>query len=455
MCSHCIDQSARGGEEFGESVSLSALEQVLSNEEIDLICRRLGHRWRTRALPPATTVHAMLYRGLHPDKSIATVLADLAAARVDPHVHAPTDAAFCQARARLPKDLWPSLIHRSVQRLIHLAGDRHRFHGRPVYIVDGTALSMPDTTSLVTAFRYADTRHGPSRFPVARLTAIVRSGVEAVIDYRLDHYRSSEDAHFHQMWHHLPKGSICLCDRRFCSFYNLATLKARGIDVLTRLHQRRQPERLIAAGARLGPGEWLVGLTLAPQLRKRYADPSLPEVLTVRLIRVRFTRGHTRRVLWLVTTLLDPDPYTRHGLIALYRRRWGIETRIGTLKTTLKLNVLRSKTPDTVRSEVAATILAHNLVWTLIHQAVQHTRIPVDRVSFAGAVRTVVAFSPLLRQVTGRDRLIVYLKMLHHIRRQTNRHRPHRLEPRRIKRDPVRYPFLQIPRDLARRNCLS
>lgn len=455
MRSHSIGRRSGAREKFGRPVSLAALDRVLSNEEIDTICGRLGHRWRTRALPPAATVKSMVYRGLHPDKSIATVLTDLAAASPDPKWHAPTDAAWCQARSRLPKNLWPTLIDTSTQRLIDFAGERHRYRGRPVYIADGSSVSMPDTPSLVRAFGYADTRHGPSRFPVARLTAIVLSGVEAVVDYRLDHYRSCEDDHFHQMWHRLPSGCICLCDRRFCSFYNLAKVSARSIDVLTRLHSRRRPERLIAAGHRLGPGEWLVDLDLAPQLRKRYADPSLPEVLTVRLLRVRFRRGQQRRILWLVTTLLDPTRYSRHSLIALYRQRWGIEPRIGSLKTTLQLNVLRSKTPANVRSEVAATVLAHNLVWTLIHQAVENTPVPADRVSFAGAVRTIVTFSPVLRQATGLHRFLVYLKMLYHIRRHTNRRRPNRIEPRLVKRDLRRYGYLKIPRDQARLKCLS
>ena len=455
MHSYGIGHGSDAGKEFGRSVSAAALGAMLTDEEIERICRQLGHRWRRRALPPAVTVRSMVYRGLHPDKSIATVLSDLASGGRDPHTHAPTDAAWCQARSRLPVALWPTLIELSAQRLIDLAARRHRYRDRPVYIVDGTSVSMPDTPTLVSAFGYANTRHGPSRFPVARLTALVLSGVEAVIDYRLEHYRTSEDEHFHHLWHRIPDGSICLCDRRFCSFYNLASLGARGIDVLTRLHQRRRPERLIDAGERLGPAEWLVTLDLNRQLRRRYNDPSLPEVIPVRLLRVRFKRGNLRRTLWLVTTLLDRTRYPRQNLITLYRRRWGIETRIGSLKTTLQLNVLRSKTPENVHCEIAATVLAHNLAWTLIHQAVKGTRVRADRVSFAGAVRTIVAFSPALRHATDFDRPLVYRRMLHHIRLQINRHRPNRIEPRLVKRDLRRYAFLKIPRQEARSKCLS
>jgi hypothetical protein len=37
------------------------------------------------------------------------------------------------------------------------------------------------------------------------------------------------------------------------------------------------------------------------------------------------------------------------------------------------MNVLQSKKAKNVYYEVAATVLAHNLVWTLIHQAAQLT----------------------------------------------------------------------------------
>ena len=378
----------------------------------------------------------------------------LAAGHADPEA-APSAAAWCQARSRLPADLWPKLLQRNVDRLLRLAGHRHLVFGRPLYVVDGSTVSMPDEPELVKAFGYANTRHGPSRFPVARFALILLAGVEAVCVYRLDPYRLSEDAQFHRMWDALPNGCISLFDRHFCLFYNLAKLRQRQIDVVTRLHQRRDPGRLIAYGRRLGKDQWLVTLDLGRQLRKRYNDPALPKVLRVRLIRVAFRRGKKRRRLWRVTTLPDPKRYPRRMLIDLYRRRRGIETRYASLKTTLKLNVLRSLSLVGARYEVAATVLAHNLVWTLIHQAAHTTETPPDRVSFADAIKAVLAFSAALRQAPPPRRERLYDALLRQIARRTNLHRPGRVEPRLVKRDPVRFGFLTISRDKVRRTCLS
>lgn len=281
------------------------------------------------------------------------------------------------------------------------------------------------------------------------------SGVEVIWDYRMDKYIRDEDSQLHAMWHTLPAGCICLMDRKFCSFYNLAKLRQRGIHVVTPLHQRRDPQRLIRQGISCGKDQWMVYLDLDRQIRRRYNDPSLPKLLPVRLIRVRFRRGKRRHELWLVTTLMDQRHYPAKQVIEFYRRRWGIETRIGSLKTTLEMNILRGHRPNAVRREVAAIILGHNLVWRHIHQAAQQTHTSSQRISFAGAIKTILAFSPALRATAGQRRKQLEVKMLGHIARQTNHHPLDRVEPRLIKRETVRFAYLRESRHRARLRCLS
>jgi len=433
---------------------VAALNEYLSDTEIEALCRSLGHRWRQRTLGPGITVRSMVYRGLHPDRSIRATLLDLAAGD-ERLTRPPAGPSWCEARDRLPKALWPELIDASVARLDRLVGQQYLFRGRSVYIADGSTLSMPDTPSLVRTFGRAGNRHGRSRFPIARITFLTRWGAEAVTAYRLGRYRESEDVQFRALWDAIPGGSICLFDRHFTSFYNLAKLPQRGVDCLGPLNACRDPKRLISQGRRLGKNEWLVPLELSPQLRKKYNDPSLPERLWVRLLRVRFRCGCKKHTLWLVTTLTDTHLYPLKRLAELYRDRWGIETRIGSLKTTLQMSVLRSQTAAHVRSEVAAIVLGHNLVWTLIHQAAQETGTPAARISFTGTVQTVLAFSGALRYAAPVARAATYRRMLHAIARNVNPDRPGRVEPRLVKRDPVGYCFLMIPRDKARQKCLS
>lgn len=439
---------------FRESLQLAALESFLPDAEIEASCRDIGHGWRDRLLPPGPTVRSMVYRGLNPDHSIAAVLADLAAT-LGPDATAPTDAAWCQARSRLPEAVLAELIFRRALECRRRFGQDCRWHERWVFRIDGSTVSMPDTPSLAKEFGYSACHHGASRFPIARLTFIELAGLNVIWNYRMDDYRCSEESQLYDMWHALPEGCICLMDRKFCSFYNLAKLRQRGIAVVAPLHQWRDPHKLIHHGQPLGKNQWLVPLRLQPHTRKQYNDPSLPKVLFVRLIRVAFRRGTKTKLLWLVTTLMDSVKYPREEVAELYRTRWQIEPRIGSLKTILEMNVLRSKGPQAARREVAAIILGHNLVWMLIHESAAATDTPVEDISFAGAVKVTLAFSPAILHVCRSARRQLHQKMLRQIARQTNHHPFGRVEPRRLRRNPIRYPFLQEPRWKARLKCLS
>ena len=441
---HNIDKLTKSHQAISKTISFAAIQDLITDTEIQTVYRQLGYTWRQRLLPPPTMVRSMVYRSIHRNRSIKTLLTDIAAANIQ--IQTPTDAAWCRARSKLPAKLWPQLIKHSEQHLTRLVGHKYLYHGLPVFIVDGSTVSMPDEPQLAETFGYADTKHGLSRFPVARITFLVRLGVQAVCSYEIGHYRTGEDTQFKRMWPKIPKDSICLFDKKFCSFYNLAKLQHRHIFVVTPLHQKRKPYELIKAGKHIGKNQWIVFLQLAPQLRKRYDDKSLPFYMPVRLICVKFRHNGKFRQMWLVTTLLDHKKYHGSSIVKLYRQRWEIESRIGSLKTTMQMKVLQSKKTKNVYYEVAATVLAHNLVWMVIHQASQQTGIAAERISFLGAVRTIIAFSIPLQTENICERHRVYAAMLYHIAGQTNLYRPDRIEPRLVKRQTRSYGFLKIPR---------
>jgi len=140
---------------------------------------------------------------------------------------------------------------------------------------------------------------------------------------------------------------------------------------------------------------------------------------------------------------------------ALYRSRWGIEPRIGSLKTTLQMSVLRSKSPGAIRREVAATVLGHNLVRLLIHQAARQTDTPSQNISFAGAVKTMLSFSPTLAAADKSEQDDIRRVMLDRIASQRDHHPPGRVESRLIKRDLHRYGSLRTSRAQARIDRLT
>jgi len=62
---------------------------------------------------------------------------------------------------------------------------------------------------------------------------------------------------------------------------------------------------LITHGRPIGSDQWIVTFGLHAQSRKKYADPTLPKRMSVRLIRMRYRKNGKTKQMWLVTTLLD------------------------------------------------------------------------------------------------------------------------------------------------------
>ena len=164
---------------------------------------------------------------------------------------------------------------------------------------------------------------------------------------------------------------------------------------------------------------------------------ALPEVITVRLIRrrVRVPGRKQRRTITLVTTLLDPKAYPANDLLELRLRRWDVETCIGHLKTTMKMDVLHCKTVQGVRKELTIFSLVYNLVRVVMLEAAHRQGVPVSRMSFADAYKW-------MRHARPSDTLPVLL---------VNPYRPERIEPRCKKRRPKQYDLMNKPRKQLRK----
>ena len=98
----------------------------------------------------------------------------------------------------------------------------------------------------------------------------------------------------------------------------------------------------------------------------------------------------------MVTTLLDPVETTKEDLATLYRARWNNELDIRSLKSATRCESLRCKTPELVRKEVWAHILAYNLLRTVMAQAAARHDVEPRSISFTGSHANLEAFQPLL-----------------------------------------------------------
>jgi hypothetical protein len=124
---------------------------------------------------------------------------------------------------------------------------------------------------------------------------------------------------------------------------------------------------------------------------------SLPEQLELREVRVQVREaGFRTESLVVVTTLLDADEISAEDLADLYRARWHAELDLRSLKITLGMDVLRCMSPDMVRKEIWAHLLAYNLIRTVMAQAAHENDLQPRDISFKGAQQTLAAFADRL-----------------------------------------------------------
>jgi len=425
------------------------------------VCPELGHDWRERELDPATTVALFVQQVLHGNCPCSEVRHIGGGGRGGSF----TASAYCQARARLPLRVYQSLLTDVIDAALpatrqepHLWLGRHRtFH------VDGSTFSMPDTAELRAAFGMPAGQAKGCGFPVAHLLVLFSAATGLLLDAAASPLRTGDLAGAAGLHPLLDPGDVLVGDDAFGTYAHLALLLQARLHGLFPVHHKRIvdftpgrphcPEgKKAVAGTprsrwvkRLGKDdqvvEWFKPKT-RPRWMGRAAYDALPDSIMVRELRRTVSRpgGAGRVTLTMVTTLGVSDPrdaargdahdYPPEELLGLRLRRWDVETNIGHLKTTMNMDVLRCKSEEGVRKELAVFCLAYNLVRLVMLEAARRQEVPVARVSFADALHWVRHARP----GAAMPDLMV------------NPHRPDRAEPRCKKRRAKEYDLMNRPR---------
>jgi hypothetical protein len=440
------------GMPFQDLLPAELIEQALAAETV--WCRECVYT-------PEVTLQTFLWQVLGADHSCRDSVAQLMATRIQEGRSVPSPATdpYCKARQRLPEEVCARLMREVGQRLHGSEAEFGRLAGRPVKLVDGSTLSMPDTPENQAVYPQMKSQTPGVGFPIMRIVAMLSLGTAAVIDLVMGPYagkQTGETALFRTMWDSLSPGDIVAGDRYFASFWDLALLQQRGVDSVYRQHQLRPID--FRRGQRLGQDDHLL-VWKKPQ-RPDWMDEDtyrqIDDELLVREVRIRVRRrGWRVRELVLITTLIDDTLVSREELADVYLARWQAEVDLRSIKTTMQMDVLRCKTPEMVRKEIWMHLLAYNLIRTVMAQAARLHGLAPRAISFKGALQTLNAFRTTYRMAssTARQRVLalLYAAIASHIVGD----RPGRFEPRAVKRRPKSHALLTVPRHVARRRLAS
>ena len=169
----------------------------------------------------------------------------------------------------------------------------------------------------------------------------------------------------------------------------------------------------------------------------------------MRIIRTKGPdREGVQRTRYVVTTLLDPVRYPADEVASIYIHRWEIELRFRDIQTTMGMGLLRTKTPEMVRKEVLMHMIVYNAIRLLMLKAGAVFGVSHRRISFKGVVQVLGESRASFAGVAGRPRLEARAKgvLLERVDERVVPERPGRNEPRKKKRRPKSYGWLQKPR---------
>lgn len=434
--------------------------QLLEAQTITAALAQDGGAFRQRLYTPCRTLWIFLSQALDPMQCCLQAVLRFAAYRLA-HGETPCSSetgAYCQARQRLPEA--------AVQRLVQETGrqvhdreqpDAWRWKGRSVKLADGTTVSMPDTPANQDAYPQPRSQQPGVGFPLARLVVLFSLAVGTVLEMAIGQAQGKQTGEvslLRTLHDGLDADDVLLLDRLFCTYFDLALLGERRVDVVTRLHQQRRVD--FRRGQRLGHDDHVVAWSKPrrPDWMDEATYQRLPDQLLVREVRVRVTiPGFRSRTIIVVTTLRDAATYSANDLAELYRARWHAELDLRSLKQTLQMDILRCTTPAMVRKEIWVHLLAYNLIRRVMADAAQkHGLLPRD-LSFKTALESLLAFAPYLATMSSAQAAAYYEQLLDALARHRVGDRPDRYEPRLKKRRPKAYGKLQEPRAAARKRC--
>lgn len=360
----------------------------------------------------------------------------------------PDSGDYCRARQKLNVAVVKQLACHIAESLSHASPDHWLWLGKRVKLVDGFTFTMPDTPDNQRVFPQSVSQAPGIGFPIARACVVLSLACACMEAIAVGPYAgkdTGESALLRQILDGFKPGEVLLADRYFCSYWILAMLKLRRIDVCMRLHQRRQVD--VSQVQWLGDNDYIDTWTRPAKAKwiSQELYDSIPERLPIRIVTLDAVENSRTEAIEVVTTLLDPKAYPASEISRLYGYRWNAELDIFAIKQSLNLDHLRCKSPEMIDRELWTTLLAYNLVrWGCAQAARVHDKLP-RQMSFTIASNVLLSQwlmppDKSIRQTLGRHNLF-------QIACNEVADRPGRIEPRVVKRRPKEYPRMTKPRN--------
>ena len=219
---------------------LGELTQIVPFEMVDHALAATGTmQARIRVLPSRVVVYLLLAGYLFAELGYRQVWQKLTAGLGELPVAHPSDNVLWQARARLGAApvRWLFDLLRGPATAITAAPVR--WQGLLVCAIDGTTMTIPNSSRNLAAYDKQAGHHGGSGYPLLRLVALVACGTRTIIDAVFGPTSCGELGYARRLCRSLHPGMLVLADRNFGAAGLIGQLAATQADLLVRLKSNR------------------------------------------------------------------------------------------------------------------------------------------------------------------------------------------------------------------------
>ena len=285
--------------------------------------------------------------------------------------------------------------------------------GRPVMLLDGSSLSVEHSAGLLDAFPAGRNQRGLGHWGVVKWVALhdVQTGIALRPEWGPMYGPEAvgEQALASQAVARTAAGSVIVGDGNFGIFsFAYAVVQSRR-EVLFRLTKARA--QALGAKRLLPNGECRVCWRPSSFERKKYPELPADAAIEGRLIVV--TQKGFRDSWYLFTTLSEKTEAAQ--IVAWYRQRWNLELDLRTLKGTLRLKHMQSKSKAAVEKELLIAVVAYGMVRALMAEAAQQAGLHPRELSFTRAHGLLNAMTGTLCSPNDDERQKAYHRLLDHI----------------------------------------
>ena len=140
--------------------------------------------YRKRIFSPMETLSMFLAQAMNADRSCQNVVNEMAIKRLITGlpISSTHTGAYCRARKRLPTQMIASLTRHTGKMMSERTESSWNWKGRPVKLVDGTMITLPDTAANQGLYPQPNSQRAGLGFPLCRLVGVICLATGALLD---------------------------------------------------------------------------------------------------------------------------------------------------------------------------------------------------------------------------------------------------------------------------------